>query len=251
MTTIKGGKIGEPYTILGYIDPQGRFRITPTFVAFTQGNLIFYDEMDNGNADTQVLLNEIYSELRDKINDPSSSHYITYAEEYPVEINPNTRMISAGNTDGSGENEAFVSRSQIDESIQERYIPIYIPYDSKVEQKIFGSNLKEWYEFLINFRRICEDYAEKNGLSVAQGNATTRDAADIKKIIDLNAKPIIQLMDQRFVQTKSNDYLEFIKREFLRIYKIDDDDVQIRINSKKPLSEYKGQELAKVFSKRI
>ena len=248
INTINGGKIGEPYTILGYIDPQGRFRVTPTFIAFTQGNLIFYDEMDNGNPDTQILLNTLYSELREKINDPTSSHYITYAEEYPIEINPNTRMISAGNTDGSGENEAFNARSQIDEAIQERYIPIYIPYDNKVEQKIFG-NLTSWYNFLINFRKVCEDYAKKNGLSVATGNATTRDAADIKKIIDLNAKPILELIDQRFVQIKDNDYRDFLKREIAKIYDIDySKNYSIPLN--KQLSDFKEQEIAKAFIKR-
>ena len=248
LDTINGGKIGEPYTILGYIDPQGRFRVTPTFVAFTQGNLIFYDEMDNGNPDTQILLNTLYSELREKINNPNSSHYITYAEEYPIEINPNTRMISAGNTDGSGENEAFVARSQIDEAIQERYVPIYFPYDNNVEKQIFGS-YKEWYDFLINFRKICEDYAKKNGLSIAQGNATTRDAADIRKIIDLNAKPIYQVMDQRFIQIKDEDYKNFIRNEFAKIYNLDPDE-NYRVSNSKPLKELNGQELAKVFIKR-
>lgn len=218
---IKAGKITEPYSILGYNDPQGRYRITPTFIATLYGYLLSLDEFDNGNPDTQVVLNDLYSELLSKINNPKDVCEVMFGEDIPVDINPNFRMISAGNTSGEGENHTFSSRSKMDESIQERLTPIYIYYDGRLEQQIL-KNYPNWYDFFVKFRNACLEYAKNNGIESASGITTTRDSAAIKKYIDHNSKTIDQIMMEKFIQVKDTEYLKFLARRIAAMYDVNE-----------------------------
>ena len=218
---IDGGKIGDVHTVLGYIDARGRFMAPPAVEACVNGGLIFFDEFDNGNADTRVALNTMYSNLRNKIQDPSSNQFIQFAnEQIPISINPNMRMIAAGNTDGTGSDENYSERYHIDESIKERYKPIYVGYDNRVEAQILR-DYKNWYEFFVLFRDACEEYASSQGLQSTPGNASTRDASDILRDVSLNSKTLDEVMCQYFVQIKDSDYRNAIAREIAEHYGID------------------------------
>ena len=244
---LDAGKITEPHSIFGYIDPQGQFRATSTFEAVTNGDIIFFDEFDNGNPDTAVALNTLYSNLRDKVRRPEKDKYVKFAGEIDVPINPNTRMIAAGNTDGSGSDRQFNERGKIDESIMERYKPIYIAYDNRVEEKIL-KDYQSWYNFFIKFREYCEEYANRQGEENAQGNASTRDASDILRDVTLNAKTMTEMMNQYFVQIKEADYREAVARRFAEAYNLNKDEDYPDYKGK--LGDANEQELAKQFIKR-
>ena len=216
----KAGKITEPYSVLGYNDPQGRYQITPSFIAALYGHLLFQDELDNGNPDTQVVLNDIYSELLNKLENPNELCEITFGTDVRVDVNPNFRMIAAGNTSGEGENETFSSRGKMDESIQERMTPIYIDYDDRVERKIL-EKYPEWYDFFIKFRKACLNYTNSVGLESAQGIATTRDAAALKKYIEHNSKSIDQIIEEKFIQIKDSEYRIALGRTIANMYNFD------------------------------
>ena len=242
---LKAGKITEPHSILGYNDPQGRYQITPTFMSVLYGYLLSLDEMDNGNPDTQVVLNDIYSELLNKMEDPSEICEVMFGTDVPVDVNPNFRMISAGNTSGEGENSVFSSRGKMDESIQERMTPIYIDYDDRVEEKILSA-YPAWYKFFIDFRHACMDFAENNGLESAQGITTTRDAAAIKKYIEHNSKSIDQIIAEKFVQIKDSEYRKALGKAIASMYGIDYSDCK-NPNFKGQLRKADEKVLAKKF----
>ncbi len=225
---IDNGKITDKYSIMAYNDPHGRFRATQTFIALFYGKMISYDEFDNGNTDTHVVLTSIYSNLLDVLENLSKPRYITFAEDMTVPINPNFRIISAGNTRGSGENEIFSSRGRIDEAVQERQTPLRFNYDNHVEEKIFGE-FKNWYDIFIKFRMACDAYAKQRGLDVAPGITTTRDAAAIVKYIKHNSKTIDQIMREKFTQTKEKDYLIFLKKQFCDYYHIHNLDDELNV----------------------
>lgn len=219
LDTINNGKITDKYSIMAYNDPHGRFRATQSFIAFYYGKLLLLDELDNGNVDTQVVLNDLYSELHDYLADPEEPRFVTFAEDMTVPVNPNFRMISAGNTSGEGENEAFSSRGKMDESVQQRMTPVRFWYDNRVEKIIFGE-YKEWYKIFVNFRKACDAYAVHEGLTTPKGIVTTRDASDIVKYIGHNSKSVDQIISEKFVQTKSDDYLKYIMTKFKEYYQI-------------------------------
>ena len=216
---IENGKITDKYSIMAYNDPHGRFRATQTFIALVYGLLLSLDEFDNGNPDTQVVLNELYSGLLDVLENPSKKRYVTFAEDMVVPINPNFRMISAGNTSGEGENQLFSSRGKIDESVLQRQVPIFVNYDNRVEKRIFGKHTN-WYNFAATFRKACVSYANQSGLKTAPGMITTRDVAAIVKYINHNSKSVDQIMMEKFVQIKNPDYLNAIIRVMENTYNI-------------------------------
>lgn len=241
---IDAGKIGDVPSVVGYIDPQGRFRAPSALEAVVDGCLVFFDEFDNGNPDTRVALNTMYSNLRDKIIDPSSDQYIRFAQEIDVPINPNMRMIAAGNTDGNGSDRQYTDRYPIDESIKERLKYIYFDYDNRVEQHIL-KDYKDWYEFFINFRNACNEYAKSQGDENAQGNVSTRDASDINRDINLNAKELDDMMNQYFVQSKESDYRNALARQIAKVYNIEYNQEYDDYHG--TLSEADGLVLAKQF----
>ncbi|MCR5483234.1 MAG: hypothetical protein K6E99_02365, partial [Bacilli bacterium] len=241
---IDAGKIGDVPSVIGYIDPQGRFRAPSALEAVVDGCLVFFDEFDNGNPDTRVALNTMYSNLRDKITDPSSDQYIRFAQEIDVPINPNMRMIAAGNTDGNGSDRQYTDRYPIDESIKERLKYIYFDYDNRVEQHIL-KDYKDWYEFFINFRNACIEYAKSQGDENAQGNVSTRDASDINRDINLNAKELDDMMNQYFVQSKESDYRNALARQIAKVYNIEYNQEYDDYHG--TLSEADGLVLAKQF----
>ena len=49
----------------------------------------------------------------DYLDGPEKEKYVKFAGEIDVPLNPNTRMIAAGNTDGSGSDEQFNERIRI------------------------------------------------------------------------------------------------------------------------------------------
>jgi len=218
---IENGKITDKYSIMAYNDPHGRFRATQAFVALVYGKLLSFDEFDNGNTDTQVVLNELYSGLLDVLENPLKNRFVTFAEDMTVKVNPNFRMISAGNTSGEGENPLYSSRGKIDESVQERMTPKRFDYDNRVEKRIFGS-YEAWYNIFVNFRKACDDFAKREDLSSAPGMITTRDASAIVKYIRHNSKSVDQIMSEKFVQIKDLEYLRFIADAFKKMYGVEE-----------------------------
>jgi len=216
---VENGKIVDNYSIMAYNDPSGNFRMTPTYRALVYGKLLSLDEFDNGNIDTQVVLNAIYSGLLDVLEKPTERRKVTFAENQEATINPNFRMISAGNTACAGEDSVYNARGKIDESVQERMTPKRFDYDNEVERKIFGS-YKSWYESFVNFREACDRYAKEAGYSSAPGMLSTRDASAIVKYIRHNSKSIDQIIAEKFTQTKDKTYLSFIKRYFEDTWRI-------------------------------
>lgn len=217
---IDNGKITDKFSLMAYNDPHGNFRATQAFVAVVYGKLLLLDEFDNGNTDTQVLLNEFYSGSLDVLEKPNKPRYVTFAEDMTVPIHPNFRMISAGNTTGEGENQVYSSRGKSDESVQERMTPIFVNYDNRIEQRIFGQ-YTEWYDFFIKFRQACDEYAVSEGLDTVPGIGTTRDAAAITRYIENESKSVDEIIRQKFVQTKSASYLRFLSNAMKRYYGIE------------------------------
>ena len=242
MDLVENGKITDKYSVMAYNDPHGRFRATQAFVALVYGKMLSLDEFDNGNTDTQVVLNELYSGLLDVLENPERKRFVTFAEDMSVPIHPNFRMISAGNTDGSGPNELHPDRGQIDESVQERMTPKKFYYDNQIEGIIF-KGLDAWYVLFTNFRKMCDIIAPELGRDAPQGIVTTRDAAAIAKYVRHNSKTLDQVLREKFVQVKDNNYLNHIIKRTEEAYDLDADD--ITDIDDKPLDAYTEEELGK------
>lgn len=199
------GYINEEYDILGFQTANGGYSRPNFYRCYKYGKIAFCDELDNGNSRATVKLNSFLSNIKDaSYNFPNGEN---------VKRHPNFRLIGAGNTDGNGADSNYNSREKIEESVQQRFTPIYIGYDNSVERKIL-SDYPDWYAFLVLFRKATDEWGRKN-YGDAPGIITTRDAVRIKRYKDNNSFDMNKILEYEFVQTKDITYLAFIE-DFMR-----------------------------------
>ena len=198
------GYINEEYDILGFQTANGGYSRPNFYRCYKYGKIAFCDELDNGNSRATVKLNSFLSNLK------NASYSFPNGEN--VRRHPNFRIIGAGNTDGNGADSNYNSREKIEESVQQRFTPIYIGYDNEVERKIL-IDYPDWYAFLVLFRMATDEWGRKN-YGDAPGIITTRDAVRIKKYMDNRSFDMQKILEYEFIQTKDMTYLAFIE-EFI------------------------------------
>lgn len=197
------GYINEEYDILGYVTAMGEYNESNFYRLYKYGGIAFCDELDNGNSKATVKLNSFLT------NQTNACYFFPGGER--VDRHANFRVIAAGNTDGSGANSNYSTREKIEESVQQRMIPIYVDYDNRVEKKIL-SKYPNWFEFACAFRKATDLWEESCGVP-AQGIFTTRDAYRIKRYLDDASFTPEKIMNYEFVQTKEPEYLGFLLEE--------------------------------------
>lgn len=200
------GYINEEYDILGFQTANGGYSRPNFYRCYKYGKIAFCDELDNGNSRATVKLNSFLS------NTSNSCYSFPNGEN--VQRHPSFRMIAAGNTAGNGADSNYNTREKIEESVQQRLMPISVGYDNTVEQKILGQ-YTDWYDFVVLFRMATDAWG-KNNYGDAPGIITTRDVARIKKYLDNGSFSADKILDYEFIQTKDDTYLaalsDFMKR---------------------------------------
>ena len=213
----ENGQINRVESVMAYTDPHGRFRATQAFISLLYGKLLSFDEFDSGDPECQVAVRVIYDEMKKVVDNPGKKRFVTFAETLTVPVNPNFRIIAAGNTTGDGENEVHNARNRIDEAIQQRLTPKKFNYDPRLEEKIFGK-YKSWYELFKLFREACDSYAASQGYPATPGMVTTRDASSIVKYLNHKSKSIDWIINEKFIQKKDLDYLRSVSAYIHRTY---------------------------------
>lgn len=194
------GYINEEYDILGFQTANGGYSKPNFYRCYKYGRIAFCDELDNGNSRATVKLNSFLS------NTKNAGYSFPHGEH--VKRHPNFRIIAAGNTAGNGADGAYNTREKIEESVQQRFTPIYIGYDNEVERAIL-KDYTNWYEFIVLFRAATNEWSRKSH-SVAPGIITTRDAARIRKYVKNGSFSMEKIVDYEFIQTKDESYLAFL-----------------------------------------
>lgn len=200
MDFIDIGYINEEYDILGFQTANGGYSRPNFYRCYKYGKIAFCDELDNGNSRATVKLNSFLS------NTKNASYSFPNGEN--VKRHPNFRLIAAGNTAGNGADSNYNTREKIEESVQQRLMPIYVGYDNSVEKMIL-KDYASWYKFVEVFRAATDDWG-KNNYGDAPGIITTRDVAKIKKYLDNGSFTDEKILDYEFIQTKDNSYLAFL-----------------------------------------
>lgn len=200
MDFIDIGYINEEYDILGFQTATGGYSTPNFYRCYKYGIIAFCDELDNGNSRATVKLNSFLS------NNKDASYNFPNGEN--VKRHNNFRIIAAGNTAGNGADANYNTREKIEESVQQRFMPIYVDYDNYVEEKILGE-YKDWYNFIVLFREGTDAWGASNDCSAA-GILTTRDACKIKRYLDNKSFDAGKILDYEFIQTKDMEYLAFL-----------------------------------------
>lgn len=196
------GYINEEYDILGFQTATGAYSATNFYRCYKYGKIAFCDELDNGNSRATVKLNSFLSNGKD-------ARY-SFPNGESVKRHKNFRIIAAGNTAGNGADANYNTREKIEESVQQRFTPIYVGYDNAVEEKIL-KKYPDWYQFVVVFRLATDAWGNMNDCS-APGIITTRDTARIKRYLDNQSLTMGKIIDYEFVQTKDMEYLAFLSK---------------------------------------
>lgn len=194
------GYINEEYDILGFQTATGAYSTPNFYRCYKYGKIAFCDELDNGNSRATVKLNSFLSNGKD------ASYSFPHGEN--VKRHENFRIIAAGNTAGNGADANYNTREKIEESVQQRFTPVYVGYDNYVEEKILGE-YKDWYQFCVIFRMATDAWGNQNDCS-APGILTTRDTARIRRYLDNKSLDMGKILDYEFIQTKDMEYLAFL-----------------------------------------
>ena len=196
------GYINEEYDILGFQTATGAYSTPNFYRCYKYGKIAFCDELDNGNSRATVKLNSFLSNGRD------ASYSFPHGEN--VKRHNNFRIIAAGNTAGNGADANYNTREKIEESVQQRFTPVYVGYDNYVEEKILG-DYKNWYQFCVAFRQATDSWGNMNDCA-APGILTTRDTARIRRYLDNKSLDMGRILDYEFIQTKDMEYLAFLTK---------------------------------------
>lgn len=207
LESIDIGYINEEYDILGFQTANGGYSRPNFYRCYKYGKIAFCDELDNGNSRATVKLNSFLS------NSKNASYSFPNGEN--VKRHPNFRIVAAGNTTGNGADANYNTREKIEESVQQRFTPIYVNYDNAVEKAILSA-YPAWYEFVVAFRSATDAWARYSHAG-APGIITTRDTARIRKYLDNRSFSPSKILEYEFVQTKEPEYLAFLANEMKKV----------------------------------
>lgn len=134
--------ITQEYKLTGFIDANGFYQETQFYKAFKFGGLFFLDEMDASIPEVLVILNSAIA-----------NGYFDFPHE-KVDAHEEFRVVSAGNTMGTGANAEYTGRNRLDAATLDRFAIIEFGYDSEIERQLASS--PELYEFITDLRNTIE-----------------------------------------------------------------------------------------------
>lgn len=136
--------VTQEHKLTGFIDANGTFHETQFYKAFTNGGLFMFDEIDASDPDVLVTFNA--SLANGYMDFPTGRVY----------ANENFRVVAAANTFGTGASYEYTGRVQLDAATLDRFAPIIIDYDERIEDALTDDT--DLLDFIRLFRKSCADY---------------------------------------------------------------------------------------------
>ena len=140
----------QEYKVTGFVDANGTFHTTPFYEAFKNGGLFMLDEVDASVPEVLVLINDAIANKR-----------FAFPNGEQLEAHADFRVITAGNTFGTGADAEYCGRYQLDASTLNRYIIVPIGYDERLEKALTDDNT-ELITFAHQFRKACDTVGIKH-----------------------------------------------------------------------------------------
>lgn len=184
-------KVSDESELVGYPNIKGEHVSTPFTEWYQKGGLFLFDEIDR--SEEQCLV---------RVNSALANGWCTFPVLGNVKMNPNCRIIAAGNTSGRGATEAYNTAHQLDESTLNRFLySLYFGYCDELDLFSAGGD-KELAQFAKDFRQAVEkanivctcSYRNLKGISTLQClDYSIEESLDLSlfKGMDIDAKRAI------------------------------------------------------------
>lgn len=118
----------EKYDLLGFVDANGKYQETQFYKAFTKGGLLMIDELDSADPSVLLLLNSALG--------TGDDFYMTFPDGNQYQAHPNFHLVAAANTFGTGANQTYNGRNQLDGASLNRFLPVPVDYDANIEKSL-------------------------------------------------------------------------------------------------------------------
>lgn len=130
--SLTGGTTESHFTGRALPNAHGQFvhHTTPFLEAFEKGGLVLLDEVDA--CDENVLLS-INNGIANGVLPVPARHERPFANRHK-----DFHMIATANTWGHGPDAEYVGRNQLDAAFLDRFAPIEVTYDERLERKLTG-----------------------------------------------------------------------------------------------------------------
>lgn len=189
------GFIEFPQDLLGYTNAaDGAYVPSNFYRCYKYGYTIFLDELDNGQPKGTVTLGRFI--------DPDNKEYM-FPDGKITRRHPNFRIITSGNTKGSGKTQKYNAREKIDEAIMSRLKVVEMYYDNKIGKTIL-KDYPDWYNFGINFAEAVSKCGNVGG------SFSAREADSLRTDLDTGCLSTQAIMEATFIKTKDPDLLQRI-----------------------------------------
>lgn len=131
--------VTDEVQIKGFIDANGNYHKTQFYDSFVNGGVFLLDELDASIPEALILLNNALA--NGYFDFPTGRE--TVSEKF--------YCLAAGNTFGTGADNIYNARYQLDAASMDRFALIFVDYDTEIELSIAQGN-KELVAFCDNFR---------------------------------------------------------------------------------------------------
>lgn len=132
--------VTDDVQIKGFIDANGTYHKTQFYDAFVNGGIFLLDELDASIPEALILLNNALA-----------NGYFDFPTGRAV-ASPDFHAIAAGNTCGTGADNVYNGRYQLDAASLDRFALIRVDYDRDIEMEITGNDT-ELVDFAEDFRK--------------------------------------------------------------------------------------------------
>jgi len=135
--------------VFGYLDAGGSYHATPFRRAYEYGGLMLLDELDNGHPGLLTELNQ------------ALALDICAFPDTMVPRHPGFRLVTTGNTYGTGGDRQYVGRQALDAATLDRLVTIDVPVDEHLEARLALAQAPSWPE---KVRRVLTEVHRLRGV---------------------------------------------------------------------------------------
>lgn len=198
--------IQQEHKITGFIDAGGIYHETQFYKAFKNGGLFFMDELDASIPEVLIILNSAIA-----------NRYF----DFPcgkIEAHPDFRVIAAGNTYGTGADNVYTGRYNLDGASMDRFNVIPIKYSKRIEEAITKGD-KELLDFCHAFRGVTKSsgincifsYRALDAITKLKDTLPIKVALKICLIKGMDKDDLILIQKSMTGIPESNKYLKALK----------------------------------------
>jgi cobaltochelatase CobS len=185
-------RVTEEWKIDGLMDAHGKHAPSIVYQWAKNGGLLFGDEVDAWDESTLTMMNDILSGERRHV----------FANGELVQLHADCKAIFAGNTWGTGADNLFVGRNQLDAASLNRFARMEVDYDEAVELVAANGNT-ELVKYAHAFRAACAECGLLHIVSMRQ----LTEVADM----ELTSVPLSFIVRTAFVQGLTEDDLTQVR----------------------------------------